>query len=225
MRSGKPSFYTSILNLYREGNLLEKKEIIEFVKTMKLKEHGVLLYTDIKDKHDVLFTYLKAGLERGEAAACIACQESPEQIREAMQEFGIDVKRYEDKGALKVIDYRDWYIVNGKFDSSRTLDLWRKIAQESESKGFRGLRVTGEVVCFFENNLVNELLDYEHALHRTLDIPMTAICAYDSKILTTKEEWFNVLIEILNTHSTAIMIGPRGVGVTDPRKILVKIAL
>jgi hypothetical protein len=204
---------------------LEKEEIIEYVKKMSLKEHGILLYTDARDKEEVLFTYLKAGLQRGEAAAYIACQESPEQIRQDMQEFGIDVKQYEEEGALRIIDYRDWYIVNGKFDISKALDLWRKITHESELKGFKGLRVTGETACFFQNNMVNELLDYEHALHSPLDIPMTAICAYDSKRLTTREEWLNVLIELLNTHSTAIMLGPKGVGTTSPKKILVKIAL
>ena len=204
---------------------MEKEKIIEFVKNMNLKEHAVLLYTDTKDKHDVLFTYLKAGLERGEAAAYIACQESPEQIKQAMQKFGIDVKRYEDKGILRVIAFEDWYITEGKFDYQKTLERWRRLAQESEARGFRELRVTGETACFFERNLVNELVDYEHALHRTLEIPMTAICAYDSKTLTTKEEWFNVLIEVLNMHSTAIMIGPRGEGATSPSQILVKIAL
>ena len=204
---------------------MEREEIIEYVKTMRLKEHGVLLYTDIMDKQEVLFTYLEAGLEKGEAAAYIACQESPEQIRQAMRKFCIDVKRYEDKDALRVIDFEDWYITEGKFNYLKTLERWRKVAQESESRGFRGFRVAGESACFFEKNLVNELLDYERALHRVLDIPMTAICAYDSKMLTTKEEWFNVLIEVLNMHSTAIMIGPRGEGATSPSQILVKIAL
>jgi len=204
---------------------LEKEEIIKYVKNMNLKEHGILLYTDSRDKQEVLFTYLKAGLEKGEAAAYIACQESPEQIRQAMQKFGIDVKRYEDEGILRVIAFEDWYITEGKFDYQKTLERWRRLAQESEARGFGGLRITGETACFFEKNLVSELLDYEHALHRTLEIPMTAICAYDSKMLTEKEEWLNVLIELLNTHSTAIMLGPRGVGTTSPKKILVKIAL
>lgn len=203
---------------------MEKEKIIEYVKTVKLKEHGVLLYTDVKDKEEVLFTYLEAGLAKDEAAVYVACQESPDQIRRDMERFGIDVEKYEKEGALKVVDYRDWYIIDGRFDISRTLDLWRTIAQESKSKGFKGLRVTGETAFFFENNLVDELLDYEHALHRTLDIPMTAICAYDSKTLTAKEEWLNVLIELLNTHSTAIMLGPT-VAAISPRQILLRMSL
>ena len=96
---------------------------------------------------------------------------------------------------------------------------------ESKMKGFKGFRVTGEMACFFERNLLNELLDYERELHRVLDIPMTAICAYDSKVLVSREDWFNVLIELLNTHSTAIMLGPEGVGAVSPKNIVVSMKL
>lgn len=204
---------------------MEKREIIEFVKNMQPKDHVVLLYEEIRDKHDVLFTYLKTGLEKGEAAAYVASQETPEQIRQAMREFGIDVEQYENKGALKVIDYRDWYLIDGKFSYDRTLDLWRELLDESKSKGFKGLRVTGETACFFRDDIVKELMEYEHALHRVLDIPLTAICAYDSKTLVSKEEWFNVLIELLNTHSTTIMLGTKGIGATTPSQILVRVML
>ena len=204
---------------------MERSEILEFVKRMKTRDHVVLIYTDLRDKRDVLFTYLKAGLEDGEAAAYVASQEMPEQVKQAMRGFGVDVEGYERDGALRIIDHRDWYLIDGKFDCLKTLSLWRELSEESKSKGFRGLRVTGEMACFFENDLVKELLDYEKELHRVLDIPLTAICAYDSNTLVSKEEWFNVLIELLNTHSTAIMLGPEGVGAVSPKKILVRMAL
>lgn len=204
---------------------MERREILEFVKNMKTRDHAVLIYTDLRDKQDILFTYLKAGLEKGEATAYVASQETHEEIKQAMREFGIDVEGYERDGALRVIDYRDWYIIDGMFDCFKTLSLWRELNEESKLKGFSGLRVTGEMAYFFERNMMNELLEYENELHRVLDIPMTAICAYDSNTLVSKEEWFNVLIELLNTHSTAIMLGPEGVGTISPRKIMVSVML
>ena len=211
--------------LIRLGILLERSEILDFVKNMKTRDHVVLIFSDLQDKRDVVFTYLKSGLEKGEAAAYVASQETPEEIRQAMTEFGIDVEGHERDGTLKVIDYRDWYIIDGKFDCFKTLSLWRELFEESKMKGFRGFRVTGETACFFDRNLLNELLGYERELHRVLDLPMTAICAYDSKMLVSKEEWFNVLIELLNTHSTAIMLGPEGVGAVSPRNIIVGMKL
>ena len=198
--------------------------IIDFVKNMELTEHVVLLYTDPEDKRDCLFTYLKAGLDRGQAVAYVTSQENTDDVKKAMVKFDIDVEQCEQSGALRVIDYRDWYMMDGDFDISRTMELWSKLLEASKTKGFKGLRVTGEMVCFFERDMVDKLMEYEHALHRVWDYPMMAICAYNVKLFT-KKQWFNVLIELLNTHSTTIMLGQKGLGAISPNEILVKVAL
>lgn len=182
---------------------MEKDEIIAYVKNMKATDHVILFYTNPREKYDILFTYLKAGLERGEAAAYVAGQEHPEQIKQAMREFNIDVEQYEKNGALRVIDYTDWYIIDGKFDMPKTIGLWKKLLDESTAKGFKGLRVTGEMACFFENKMVKELVEYERALHRSLEIPLTAICAYDQEVVA-KEGGVELLLDLLNAHSTKI---------------------
>lgn len=189
--------------------MLEKSEIFEFVRNMKATDHVILLYTNPEDKHAVLFTYLKEGLEKGEAAAYVAGQESPEQIKQAMRKFGIDVEKYEKNGALKVIDYRDWYIISGKFDMSETVRLWKRLLNEARAKGFKGLRVTGEMACFFKHKMVKELIEYEYALHRTLEIPLTAICAYDMEMITKEQGGVQLLVDFLKSHSTAIIMGPK----------------
>jgi transcriptional regulator of met regulon len=187
-----------------------KKQVLEFVRKMKARDHVVLFYTSSEDKNEVLFTYLKAGLERKEAAAYVSSQQSPEQTKQAMREFGIDVDKYEQMGALKVMDYRNWYIIGGKFDPSRTLQSWKDMLAESKKRGFKGLRVTGEMSCFFDNKMTRELLEYEKSLHRVLDLPMTAICAYDQQAVaeTGSSESLKVMFDILKAHSTAIVMGP-----------------
>jgi hypothetical protein len=187
-----------------------RKQVLEFVKNMKPRDHVVLFYTSPEDRNQVLFTYLKTGLERKEAAAYVASQQSPEQIKQAMRQFGIDVGKYERKGALKVMNYREWYIVDGRFDIPRTMQLWKDMLTESKKKGFKGLRVTGEMACFFDNKMIRELVEYENSLHRTLDLPMTAICAYDQQTVaeTGSTEALKVMFDILRAHSTALVMGP-----------------
>ncbi len=99
-----------------------------------------------------------------------------------MQEYGIDVKRYESSGALRIIDYKEWYIISGGFDPSRTLDLWKNLIDESMKRGFKGLRVTGEMSCFFDNEIVEDLMEYENSLYTELATPTMAICAYDKAV-------------------------------------------
>jgi len=187
---------------------MEKAGILEFVKKMKPTDHVALFYTDPEDKHRVLFTYLKAGLEEEEAAAYVAGQEACDQVRRAMEKFGIDVERHKRKGALKVIPYQEWYIIDGKFDMAKTLRLWKKLLEEAKARGFQGLRVAGEMACFFNHGMVKELVAYERALHRTLEIPLTAICAYDSEVVA-REGKPKLLPALLKAHSTAIILGPK----------------
>lgn len=181
----------------------EKNKILGFVRQMQARDHAVMFYSNAEGKRLALFTFLRAGLDHGEAAAYIAGDETREQIREAMRRFGIDVDRLEESGALRVIDYRDWYIIEGKCDIAKTLQLWKGLCDEVVAKGFKGLRVAGETACFFRNGMVKELLEYEKSLHRVLELPMSAICAYDigSTVQNVNGELY---LHLIRAHSTVI---------------------
>ena len=62
---------------------MEKDEILQFARQMKPRDHVIMFHSSSEDKHQVLFTYLKAGLDQGEAAAYIASEETPDEIRQA----------------------------------------------------------------------------------------------------------------------------------------------
>jgi len=136
----------------------------------------------------------------------VAGEESPHQIRKAMRQFGIGVDGLEKRGALHVFDYKDWYIIEGSFNSSKTMKFWKQLYDESMAKGFKGLRVTGEMACFFKHRMVKELVEYEKHLHRVLEIPMTAICAYDSNVIAN-EGGVELCLDLIKAHSTVIFIG------------------
>jgi len=190
-------------------NALKKDEVLEFVKSMRPRDHVILFYSNPEDKRMVLFTYLKAGLSRGEAAVYVASQEAPEEIEEAMKRFNIDVETYEKSGALKVISYKDWYFRGGRFNAAETMELWKNLYEEALAKGFKGLRVTGETSCFFEKRRVKELLAYEEALHRVLEIPIAAICAYDTEVVAQERDG-KLFLDLIQAHSTVIILGPKG---------------
>jgi hypothetical protein len=188
---------------------MEKDEILQFVRQMKPRDHVILFHSNIEDKHQVLFTYLKTGLDQGEAAGYVASEETPDEIRQAMRRFGMDVDELERRGALRVIDYRDWYIVGGRFSVAETLERWKRLCDEAIAKGFNGLRVTGETACFFEKRMVGELVEYERALHRVLELSMAAICAYDSRVVAN-ERGGKLYLDLIKTHGTVIIVGPEG---------------
>jgi len=188
---------------------LEKSEILDFVRRMKPRDHVILFYSTPEDKRLVLFTYLKAGLDQDEAAAYIGTQESPDDVRAAMKRFGIHVDSLEKNGALRIVPYTEWYFKGGTFSIPETMKLWKDLYNEVTAKGFKGLRITGETACFFQKGMAKELLEYEKSLHRVLEFPMTAICAYDSN-LTTGDRTAELYFELIKSHSTVLFAGPQG---------------
>lgn len=128
----------------------EMRKVTEFVKNMKPTDHAILFYSEPEMKRQLLFDYLKEGLKNGEAAAYIASQETPDQIKEAMRNVGFDVEQLENAGALHIYPYTQWYYLDGYTDRERTNALWQQLYDKTKAKGFRGLRVTGETSCFFE---------------------------------------------------------------------------
>jgi len=182
-------------------------KVARLVGELRPTNHVIFFYQSFKAKHNVLFSYLKVGLENGEAVVYVASEENPNKIRDAMRSFGLQTEKYEKTGALRILGYNNVYIREGEFDMSTTMSVWNKLYSDALAKGFKGLRVTGEMACFFEYNLLQELLEYETALHRVLDIPMIAICAYNSEDLTKAFNPINLYNELVKAHGTVLFAG------------------
>lgn len=183
------------------------EKLMRLVGQLKPTNHVLFLYEAPEAKYNVLFNYIKMGLENGEAAVYVATEETPEQIRETMKRFGIEVEKLEKIGALRVLGCNDIYVIDGKFDISTTKALWNKFYNEALAKGFKGLRVTGETACFFKLKLIDKLLEYENSLHKILDTPMVAICAYNANVLTKAKNPINLYTELVKTHGTVLFTG------------------
>ncbi|MDH5483456.1 MAG: MEDS domain-containing protein [Candidatus Bathyarchaeota archaeon] len=196
------------------------KKVVDFVGNLKPSNHVIFAYDCLEAKHSVLFNYIKVGLENGEMAVYVASENSIEEARKAMERFGINVEKYEKKGALRVLSYEDVYIIDGRFDINLTMSIWDKLYKESLSKGFKGLRVTGEMSCFFKHGFERELIEYERSLHRVLEIPMIAICAYDTNVLGQNKDPINLYSELVKAHGTVLFAGiDKKLGKIEIRKV------
>lgn len=188
---------------------MEKDEILQFVRQMKPRDHVIMFYSKREDKREVLFTYLKAGLDQGEVATYVASEENPDDIRQAMRQFGIDVEGLERSGALHVIDYKNWYFIGGQFSIPKTMELCKRLLDESKAKGFKGLRAAGEMAGFFNEGMVKQIVEYEKSLHKVFELPMTGICAYDSNVVANEGQG-ELFLDLIKAHGTVIIVGPEG---------------
>lgn len=178
-------------------------EVLAFVREVGLHQHIILFYYDLGEKHQILFTYLLVGIERGEQAIYIASEETPRQIREAMTEFGLNVKGLEDSSALQIRNYDEVYLFDGKPDIPRTLTFLDEAAREANARGFKRVSVASEMACWFEYGYVDELVEYEKTLQPRFTTPLSAICAYNADILESETVSRQVL-DLIAAHAHSI---------------------
>jgi len=177
----------------------DDEKLLAYISRMKPSTHAALLYETADAKFKVLLNFAKYAVNSKDLLVYVCSESSVEESRAAMAKFGLDVKALEKSGALKILDYTQHYIIDGKFSVENTVDLWRLYSKEAASKGFRGLKVIEEASCFFKHNLQKELVQYERLMHQALDFPLIALCAYRTDQLT-KPGTVNIYPELVKIH-------------------------
>jgi hypothetical protein len=177
----------------------DDEKLLAYISRMKPSTHAALLYETTDAKLKVFLNFAKYAVDNKDALVYVCSDTSVEETRAAMAKFGIDVKMLEKSGALKILDYTQQYIIDGKFSAENTVDLWGKYCKEASAKGFKGFKVIEETDCFFKHNLQKELIQYEKLLHQMVDIPLIALCAYPIDKLT-KPGKVNIYPELVKIH-------------------------
>ena len=197
--------------------MLVSDEVAEFIHNMEPTNHIILFYDSPESKRRILNTYIAGGLENEKGALYICSEETPDQIRDGLKSFGIDVEENMGKGRLLIKNYDPFYIKSGVVDPLRIINQWQEIYAEMEKKGL-GLRVTGETSCFFRDGKVRELMQYEYALHRVLSIPMEAICAYSVPTVVSTG-YTDMIMPLIRAHGGAIFTTESGTMIVEPEAI------
>ena len=178
------------------------------IRDMPSGTHAMLVYDSKQNKRDVLFSHLKFGV--GRAGLVYACsEERPTDIREGLDQFGVDVRGLESEGALMVKNYDEVYIVGGKVDAPKIISGFSKLAWEHSKGGKEGMRASAEMSCFLREGKVSDLMEYESALHKNFDFPGRGICAYSLLELESSGN-LEILWPLIKTHALVVMTGPNG---------------
>jgi len=181
---------------------LNLDETLEYVRDLEPGSHGVFFYRSPYEKHEVLFNFLQAGVQKGEGAIYVSSQETSKQIRRHMEDFGFNVGSLERDGVLGIYDCDGWYVVNGEVDVSHAMMMGYSLFEEAMEIGLKGLRSCGEAACFFEHEKEKELVEYELMIGRKLGLPATALCAYDVNHAKSLEEKF--FFSLIKAHGPVV---------------------
>jgi KaiC/GvpD/RAD55 family RecA-like ATPase len=101
---------------------------------------AVATYTSAVDKMKVFSAFIREGLENGDLVDCGYPDEESETFRAKLKEYGIDVEKYERKGALVLDSLSEWYMLDGKFDVESAIRRGFELRVEAKRKGYKHFR-------------------------------------------------------------------------------------
>ncbi|NMO18368.1 histidine kinase [Pyxidicoccus fallax] len=129
--------------------------------------HFCQFYGDREDLVDSLVPYFKAGLDAHEKCLWVTCDPlRAEDAKTALRNAVPDLEKRLRTGQLEVLDHEDWYIRTGKTDAESTLRGWVDQAEQALTKGFAGLRLTGNTY-WVERSDWDGFVDYEARVSKT----------------------------------------------------------
>ncbi len=167
-----------------------------------LCDHNVYFYASPKEKHNVLFSNLKAGLDKGCSALYIASGENIEQVKIEMRKFGLEL---DDPMKLRIVTSRQFYAPDGEFHADRVVEQFRSVFDESMDRGFEGLYVSGDVADAFDyltkNGMTEAWFAYEKACGRTFKLPIEVICAYSTDQIKIDTPAF---LQLIQAHKNTV---------------------
>jgi hypothetical protein len=152
------------------------------LESVQIGNHILAIYDTKEAKLNDAFEFLKAGLDNSEAVMIITDDMSKDDVRQRMQqEWKVDVAQQEADGTIVIKHTEEWYYPDNKLEANRVAALWAALAELSLIRGKRGLRVFGDTGSFFKHGYGKDLVEYESHLGKRFDIPITALCAYETK--------------------------------------------
>ena len=196
---------------------LSKPILADFLKTIKPTHHYCLFYDSSESKHKVVYSYLADGINNSKGLIYICYDETKEEIQKGLESVGIDVEPNLRSRNIKLVNSEDFYMHNNRVEVLEILNKLKIMHEEFEARGLNA-RIVGEVNGFFDSGYVRELLRYEYSLHRFLDMPMDAICAYNINTIV-RTGYSDIIMPIVRAHGKAIFSAQGGIMVLEPDNI------
>ena len=141
--------------------------------------HLCQFYETTDDLVEILIPYFAEGLRNNEF--CMWITSPPLEASRARQELGKAVPELDEyfrNGQIEIIPYENWYLVDNRFDSDRVLEGWIEKEKSAISRGFDGLRLSGNTF-WIEKRLWRDFTEYEAAVNdKILSRRMIALCTY-----------------------------------------------
>ena len=165
--------------------------------------HFCQFYQTRKDLLDVLIPYFKAGLESNELCVWVTSDFlTKNSALKAMEKSVPGFPDFLAKGQMEILPYTDWYLKGGSFDLKRTLSMWMEKHDEALSKGFAGMRVSGNPYWIDNKKDWDDFACYEAEINKVIGgTKLLVLCTYSLKKCGVAE-----IVDVIKNHEFALAI-------------------
>jgi MEDS: MEthanogen/methylotroph, DcmR Sensory domain len=74
--------------------------------------------------------------------------------------------------------FREWRLINDKFDTKRSKIMREKMVQKALDSGRKGFRSVGDMKPFFSSGMIQQLLAWDSSLEKQFELPIILLCGY-----------------------------------------------
>ncbi len=183
------------------GQSDKRRSGLDVVGDVAWGSHFCQFYESREDLLDVLVPYFRAGLEANEFCMWVTCEPlSAEEAKAALRAAVPDLTKRMAREQMEILDYRQWYVRDGKFNADKVLQGWVDKLQAALRQGFEGLRLTGNTF-WLEKSLWKSFSDYEAAVDSVIGKHrMLALCTYSLPNCGAFE-----MIDVVRNHQFALI--------------------
>jgi hypothetical protein len=179
----------------------KRKSGIALIGDLPWGTHFCQFYKTKKDLLEVLVPYFKAGLENNEA--CILVTSDFLNDADAKKALNKSIPGFSDylaKGQIEIFSYTDWYFKGGNFDLQRTLRMWMEKHDAALSKGYSGLRVSGNPYWIDNKKDWDDFACYEAEINNVIKgTRLLVLCTYSLKKCGVAE-----ILDVVKNHEFAL---------------------
>lgn len=179
----------------------KRKSGLALIGDLSWGSHFCQFYKTKKDLLDVLVPYFKAGLENNELCVWVTSDFlTREDAIEALSKSVSGFTRYLAKGQMEIFPYQDWYLIGGKFDLQRTLNMWMEKHDGALAKGFAGTRVSGNPYWIDNKKDWDDFTAYEAAINNVIGgTKLLVLCTYSLEKCGVVE-----ILDVVKNHVFAL---------------------